>query len=319
MSEAAEASTEAEVVTETLAAEAAAEAPATEVVPEAATEAPDPPPSLWDQNLNALPTELRSATSLQNVSSFEDLVTQFDNSQKLIGKKGIILPDTEDPADVQRYRTELGIPEEASGYDLSSFTPPEDIPWSDDLQNAMVAHMHESGMTNEQVMGQLSKFSEFQKLEYEGSMDILRQHHDQSVEALKKEWGGKYDAMTDLSGRAIRKGEEMAGLPASAIFDLTLADGTKLGNSPAVNKFFAAMGEAMSEHTFVGGEKLTAPAGNTPNQASDEISRLRMDEGFMAAYTSRDHPEHESAIRRMGALYTEVHGDEVAPDAPVLG
>jgi hypothetical protein len=73
-----------------------------------------------------------------------------------------------------------------------------------------------------------------------------------------------------------------------------LADGTKLGDHPAVIKAFATLADKMGEDKIV---QADGPAYMTPKQIEKEIANITADP--KSAYWDKNHPNHAAAVQEV--------------------
>lgn len=266
----------------------------------------------WADGVAALPESLRGSSCLEGHDSLEGFVKWADNANSLIGQKtvekevqvGIRPPDTEDLVDIRRYLTELGCPESAEGYDMADFEVKEGVPWDDGLQSKMLESAHRWGLRPEQAKGMFSDLIDVNEDQYKDAMGRLQGFEQEKWDILKKAWGDDYDKKRDLSGRAIRKGAELANVNVDDVIGMKTGAGTTFGDDATVNAVFAAMGEMMGEDLFHSGG-TGSPAGNTPEQAQMRIKELAADPEFNDKLKSGRHPQHQDAMEQWTALHKE--------------
>ena len=86
--------------------------------------------------------------------------------------------------------------------------------------------------------------------------------------------------------------------------DTNLADGSKLGDHPAVIKAFAALAGKMGEDNII---QSSGPAMMTPKQLDKEILALQAPG---SAYWDSKHPGHDAAVEEVKNLFEQKHGEE---------
>ena len=253
-------------------------------------------PTTWRDGLS---DDLRAHPSLADFKDVGGLAQSYVKQSELVGRKGVLLPAENDPADQARYYNELGRPESVDGYDLGDFEPPTEIGWSQDVQTSVMAAMHESGLTNTQVNNIVRAYSASQHTELEGIAQGVTQQHEAGITELKQEWGVNYDANVDRANRAF---DLATGDKKDEIRLMVLADGSTFGNNPAMIRIFANMGEKLGEDSLRG-DGATQSFTKSPQQALDELSTMAIDKDFDKVLHDRNHPEHERAVARKNALY----------------
>ena len=86
--------------------------------------------------------------------------------------------------------------------------------------------------------------------------------------------------------------------------DTNLADGSKLGDHPAVIKAFASLAGKMGEDNIV---QASGPTHMTPKQIDKEIAALQQPG---SAYWDNKHPGHDAAVEEVKELFKQKHGEE---------
>ncbi len=291
--------------------EAAVEIPGTEV-PVTTPSATPAVPGAGAGWRDGLSEELRSNPSITKFDTTENLASSYIELQSLVGKKGVIPPGEGDGPEVyERFYNELGRPETVEGYDLSNVEIPEALQpfWDDGLQSAMVAGMHELGMSQATVKGLLNLFAGEQAKMLGELNQGVAQANTAAQDELKTELGTSYDAKVEVSQRAFR---EAFGDNAGEMAGLELAGGGMLGNHPGIIRAFIKLGESMNEAELLGDKTNTSFAG-TPADGHAEIQKLSGDKEFMAVYQDAEHPEHEAAVNRMSAAFAQAYSNEEQP------
>jgi hypothetical protein len=268
------------------------ESVATEAPPASDTGAPAPAGSLLSGGSAApdwratLPADLA-----EHAKRFNDpaaAVKAHYEAEKLIGRKGVIVPKEGDPPEVvSAYRAAMGIPEAPDKYELKVEAP--ETVWNADAGKTLSTWAHELGLTAAQAQGLAERYA---KLGADG-MGAQEAARAQALEAgmatLRGEWGPQFDKKAEYANRALR---EFGGDEAVArIKELGLV------NEPAIAKMLAAVGERMSEDSPAGIGSKQAPRVSP----QDEIKAL------MAAdspYWKPMHPDHRATVARV----TELHG-----------
>ena len=122
----------------------------------------------------------------------------------------------------------------------------------------------------------------------------MESSRENAVDTLQKEFGDSFDEKLGLARDAALQfgGEEL----------MNVMDSTGLGNNPEVIKAFAAIGKAMSSDEVIGGGgrqnfKMS------PSEALHAIDSKQRDPNFMSAYTDRDSPGHNGAVKEMQELF----------------
>lgn len=94
-----------------------------------------------------IPESYKDQAWAKNIKSTDDLFNQFANSQKLLGKKGVIVPESfDDEKMTNQFYDQIGRPKDPSEYELD----PNDAR-SKELEDKIKAVLHKSGLTKHQA------------------------------------------------------------------------------------------------------------------------------------------------------------------------
>lgn len=271
--------------------------------PAPAPSSPDPAPAPSTDWTAALDPDLRGLVQTKGWKGPADAIKSYTNLEKTLGADKIPIPGKDaKPEDWDTVYNKLGRPESADKYDLGDFKPPEGLPWSADVQSAMLKEMHAAGLSNKQARHILAKYAEMQGAQWTEINGKLAQSVEAATVALKKEWGSAYDAKVDVANRAFKFA---AGDQLEAFRQIKLADGTYLGDNPIVVRAFAKLGEAMGEDTLKGqgGRRMSL----TPEEAKAEIARMEGDKETAAKMADKNHPEYAALNAKRNALYNAAY------------
>jgi len=252
-------------------------------------------PASW---LNDLSPDYRSNPSITKFTSTNELARGYINAESAIGSEKISTPRedwTED--NWNEFHTKLGRPISAADYDLGDFVAPESG-WSEEYQSELIDVMHECGANSELVEAVLSTQAKFQTGDHETRFQEAVQLTDQNVQQLRNEMGASFDAQVDGAHQAWK---QFAGDDFETLANTELADGTIIGNNPALIRIFAAISDGMSEHGLVGSDTSSRTT-LSPGEAGREIMRVKGDEGFRKAWLDKAHPEHDMAVQHIDSL-----------------
>lgn len=248
----------------------------------------------------ALEPELKTLAEHKGWRGPEDALRSYAHLERAFGADKIALPGKDaKPEEWDAVYGRLGRPPSPEQYDLAGVAPPEGMPWSKDTERAMLREMHAAGLNNRQARHLLAKYTEVQGRAWEAASANGSRHVEESRASLRRDWGAAYDEKSDMANRAFRLA---FGDSLEEARSLRLADGTFLGDNPALARAFARLGEALAEHPMVGakgGRHLTA----TPEEARAEIARMHGEPATMRALTDRSHPEYAVLVAKRDRLY----------------
>jgi hypothetical protein len=270
-------------MSETATANATEATAATDSAPPSATSAPPD----WRASL---PDDLRAAPSLTKFADPAALAKGYVEAEKLISRKGAVVPKEGDPPEVlAAWRAAVGVPEKPEDYSLSA---PEGVPaevWDGERATAFAGLAHELGLSPAQAKsiaewaakdraGELAKFTS--GIEADGRP--MEEH-------LRGEWGQQYDRNIDAARRAAAQfGEEAAMRALEA----------RIGGAAMV-RMFAKIGGALAEDTPAGMGTGRAGGGN-PKAELDEI--MKPD----SPYWKPLNPGHKAAVARATELHMQM-------------
>lgn len=206
-----------------------------------------------EASLEQLEESLRGHESLSEVENFNELTQKYiDTTGKLSALQGDIegrvkIPGEDASEDeVKAYRAALGLPETADLYEIERPEMPEGMPYDEQREAQFKQFAHELSLTPTQVNKMI-------KWEAENATKIFNDVTEQSKaseakaeEALKTDWGEKYDENMNQAKRLARNvgGEE---------FTKWLND-SGVGNDPGFIKFAHKLASLVSNDTL--GEEL---------------------------------------------------------------
>jgi len=256
---------------------------------------------------DSLPADLKDNPTLSQIPDVQTLAKNHVNVQKLIGTEKIERPKEDwTPEQFSDFYTKLGRPAESKDYDLDGIEIPESLPWDNDFQESMLGVMHEAGLTQAQVQKVLGGYISKVGGDFEAATGESQRTRESGIQDLRNEWGKSFDAKVDLAKRAFMAG---AGQNFEQVAGLTLQDGSKLGDHPAIIRAFASLGGKMNEHGLVGGK--TSNAIMSPKEASGQRNKLLADPEFLKAYLDATHLEHNAAVDRIKDLTIMEVGDDI--------
>lgn len=235
--------------------------------------------------LKGVPNEFASDPIMGNVKDVSTLVKNYVNAQRMIGRKGVILPDENSGEDKwNEFYTQLGRPEAADKYGLQS----EKL--NEEFVNKFSEEAYKAGLLPKQANQLMGFYNEMVDREEQASQQAAEQAEAEAVEQLRAEWGQGFDTQLHKA-RAVAQqfgGEDM----------IEHLSNIGVGSDPKVLKFLAKIGESMNEDQF---ERTAVSNFNmTPDQANQELEQ-HMAEG--SPYWKPDHQDHTKIRQRVEHLY----------------
>jgi len=256
---------------------------------------PSTPATDWTSTFD---DSTRGVIQTKGWKSPADVVGSYTNLEKLLGadKAGrAIVPPKDDasPEDFAAFYNKLGRPETADGYKLP-------VPDGDPGEFAKTAStwFHEAGLNTKQAEALAGKWNEFQSTIAANQHEELAQKAEIDIQELKKTWGDKFEANSELARRAIRE----AGLSSEEAQSIERALGVK-----KAAEVFSKLGSQYAEAPMKGGEgDVGGKFGFTPADAKSKIANLQKDAGWTAKYLSGDVTARQEFDRLHKIAYPDI-------------
>ena len=194
----------------------------------------------WTQRL---PDDVRGdAEGLKKFGNVNDLVRSYVNAERLIGKKGVFIPDEKStPEQIAEFRKQLDVPEKPEEYEVKPQNIPEGLEWNDDLAKQFLEIAHKHNVPKRAMKDLAQKFQDLETMRVRAGWEMAQAEVNRKYEAgqqeLERAWGAQKPQQIELVKRAAAR----FGAP---------ADTWGLGD-PAIVKWVANMASRMSEDTFV--------------------------------------------------------------------
>jgi hypothetical protein len=248
--------------------------------------------------LNMIPEELREHPSISPIKDVENLARSYVNAQRLIGADKIAVPVNPTDEDLDRIYDRLGRPESPSdyGFDVDGNVITEEVA----ANYADVAH--KLRLTPDQAKGVLDYYKTAVEQFDSNSLESAEIAKEETVQSLRQEWGRAFDQKVEAAARVA---QEFAD---PEMFNITLADGSKLGDNAEFIKAFAKIADfrqsVTSEDTVA---EMSQSNVMTPATAQAEIDAIMNDKSH--AYWDRKNPiARNKAVERMQHLMEQLHG-----------
>lgn len=230
--------------------------------PKADPKAEPPASADWRETL---PDDLKKHASRFN--SIEDLVKANVDSRQKLSKA--IIPPGKDAGDeeVAAYRKAIGVPEAPDGY---KFELPEGAEASENdkaFHSKMAEAFHGLNVTEEQAKGLNKVWNELSEAAKQAQVEADKEFAEQADAALRKAWGGDYDAN---KAHADRAAEQMFGSDLDEVRHLETKDGRFVMDHPVMLKAMAQIGREMTEAGLV-----PALPADAMEQAESELGEIR--------------------------------------------
>ena len=247
----------------------------------------------WKANLS---DEIRADKSLENINDIESLAKSYVHAQKLVGSDKIPVPNKHaTEKDWDAVYEKLGRPKTAEEY---KFNSPEDQKVDEAALKNFSTQAHKLGLLPGQAEGMVKFYNEMIGNELAQADSLASSQREKAITELKTEWGPAYDQKLQQANNVV------SSVFPQGFMNTNLADGTKLGDHPAVIKAFADLAGKMGEDNIV---QASGPTMMTPRQIDKEIASLQAPG---SAYWDKNHPNHQIAVEEVQALFEQKHGAE---------
>jgi hypothetical protein len=178
------------------------------------------------------------------------MATSYLELQNLDSGKVKMPTDASTPEERSAFYQKAGRPDNVEGYTLPQLAEGQE--YDKDLVSAMQAVAFDSGVSNKQFEGLVTKFVESQGLAAEAQLVAQNAEAEATVKDLQSEWGGEYEKNLEVSKRALRE-----LVPDNMKDDLiNLITEKNLDNNKLFVKFLQSVGSKTLDDTFVKGEKV---------------------------------------------------------------
>jgi len=249
----------------------------------------------WTDNFADNATKEHMA--LKGYDGPESLAAAYMNLEKSVGADKIVLPtEGSDLAEWDGWE-KLGLPKEASGYELAA---PEGFDQYDQgLSDWFKEAAHAAKMPASQAQRLHDAFVERMMGSYTEQVAAAQQQQEANEAELKKEYGTAFDKRVSAAKGALRE----FGSP-----EMTQKlDAAGLGSDPDFVRAFAKIGVALGKGPqFKDGNESSGSFGTTPEMAKDQIAAIRNNPGLM----DKTHPEHKVLNEKLTRLTELAHGTE---------
>lgn len=262
--------------------------PAAPSTPPAAPPDAGAPKTVNDGWMKGIDEEFANDPIMKAVPDLPTLVKNYVNAQRMVGKKGFILPDQNAPKEKWReLYAALGGPTE----DQYKLDLPKDHGLDEDFVKNFNKLAYENNLLPQQAKAIMEHYAAEIRKEDESLIKLRSEARTHAETALKQEWGDGFDKKLHQAKTALKLfgGEEMAAF----------MEESGLGNEPAMIKFLAKLGENLKEDTFK--RDAVGHLGLTKDEAQAEINQTMSD--LKGPYFNASHADHKRVVERMNKLF----------------
>jgi hypothetical protein len=248
--------------------------------------------------LNMIPEELRDHPSISPIKDVENLARSYVNAQRLIGTDKIPMPANPTEEDLDRIYDRLGRPSTPDDYGIAA----DGSVVTDEVAKEYSDIAHKLRLTPDQAQGILDYYRGTVEKSGAATLEMAEVAREETVSSLKQEWGRAFEQKVDAAARVAQE----FGNP--EMFDITLQDGSKLGDNPDFIKAFAKIADfrqsVTSEDTVA---DMSQSNVMTPADAKAEIEAIMNDKGH-PYWDRKNLVGRQQAVERVQELWGMVHG-----------
>ena len=245
------------------------------------------PQTSWKDSISE---DFRNDPNIEKFTEIDALAKSYINATKMIGQDKLVIPNNNSTEDQwNEVYEKLGRPESADKYSLDAKS--EVVNFDDTAIKSFAEQSHKLGLNNKQAQGIL----EFYKNNMEGTAQQSKIDTEtaqaQAEQELRQEWG------RDFEGKVKQAGALAKANINPEVLDMTLSNGTRLGDHPEIIKGFAKIANMMSEDKIVATESENV---DTKTDIESEISALTNDTN--GPYWNKNHPDHDKMVQQVYTL-----------------
>ena len=249
--------------------------------------------STWKDSISE---EFRKDPNIEKFTEIDALAKSYINATRMIGQDKVVIP-TNNSTEEQwnEVYDKLGRPESAEKYSLDAKS--KVVSLDDNAVKQFAETSHKLGLNNKQAQGLL----EFYKQNMEGTAQQAKVDTQtaqaQAEQELRSEWGREFDSKVKQASSLAKANIK------PEILDMTLSNGTRLGDHPEIIKGFAKIASMMSEDKIVSTESESVQS----NQSiQDEIDTIINDKA--SPYWNKGHPNHDKQVQQVYTLREMLSG-----------
>ena len=249
--------------------------------------------STWKDSISE---EFRKDPNIEKFTEIDALAKSYINATKMIGQDKVAVPTNNSTEEAwNEVYDKLGRPESAEKYSLDAKS--KVVSLDDNAVKQFAETSHKLGLNNKQAQGLL----EFYKTNMEGTAQQAKIDTEtaqaQAEQELRSEWGREFDTKVKQAGSLAKANMK------PEILDMTLSNGTRLGDHPEIIRGFAKIAGMMAEDKIVSTESESVQS----NQSiQDEIDTIINDRA--SPYWNKSHPNHDKQVQQVYSLREMLSG-----------
>ena len=243
--------------------------------------------STWKDSISE---EFRKDPNIEKFTEIDALAKSYINATKMIGQDKVAVPTNNSTEEAwNEVYDKLGRPESAEKYSLDAKS--KVVSLDENAVKQFAETSHKLGLNNKQAQGLL----EFYKTNMEGTAQQAKIDTEtaqaQAEQELRSEWGREFDTKVKQAGSLAKANMK------PEILDMTLSNGTRLGDHPEIIKGFAKIAGMMAEDKIVSTESESVQSNQN---IQDEIDSIVNDKA--SPYWNKGHPNHDKQVQQVYTL-----------------
>ena len=249
--------------------------------------------STWKDSISE---EYRKDPNIEKFTEIDALAKSYINATKMIGQDKLAVPTNNSTEEAwNEVYDKLGRPESAEKYSLDAKS--KVVSLDENAVKQFAETSHKLGLNNKQAQGLL----EFYKQNMEGTAQQAKIDTEtaqaQAEQELRSEWGREFDTKVKQASSLAKANMK------PEILDMTLSNGTRLGDHPEIIRGFAKIAGMMAEDKIVSTESESVQS----NQSiQDEIDTIINDRA--SPYWNKSHPNHDKQVQQVYTLREMLSG-----------
>ena len=249
--------------------------------------------STWKDSISE---EYRKDPNIEKFTEIDALAKSYINATKMIGQDKLAVPTNNSTEEAwNEVYDKLGRPESAEKYSLDAKS--KVVSLDENAVKQFAETSHKLGLNNKQAQGLL----EFYKQNMEGTAQQAKIDTEtaqaQAEQELRSEWGREFDTKVKQAGSLAKANIK------PEVLDMTLSNGTRLGDHPEIIRGFAKIAGMMAEDKIVSTESESVQS----NQSiQDEIDTIINDRA--SPYWNKSHPNHDKQVQQVYTLREMLSG-----------
>jgi len=218
-----------------------------------------------------VPEELRADKVYDTFDDVAGSLKMLGNLQKMIGKKGVIVPgEASPPSEWDNFHRELGRPDMKDQYQMKVADDLAEV-YDKNLMAEARDIFFDLGFDQKKV----DRLWAFEEKRIRAGLKAIEEANAKAVldmkNALQEKWGDAYEMRLHLTNRVVAENTENQE-EKEALLNV-------IGNNPVVGNFLANIGTKFMEHKII---TETEPAYSmTPDEARTEAKKIEQTPGFL--------------------------------------